>query len=223
MERLQDVLGSIGVRHLYVFVDDFSELPLDAMTVLVDTILAPLNNWSNELFKFKVAAYPGRVYLGGIDPAKMDAIHLDTFRLYGVNDVSSMEEKAIDFTQRLLKRRFTHFISLGFESEHFCDTDTQEIYRQLFFASMGNPRILGHLLHNIRKSHVAYKKSIGLRGIQDAAARYYEEKVEPFFGIKRNLLMRLLLSALHRIFSLKELLKSIHTRARELGTTRLQR
>jgi hypothetical protein len=39
--KLKTLLSKIGVRHLFVFVDDFSELPYDAMKILVDTILAP--------------------------------------------------------------------------------------------------------------------------------------------------------------------------------------
>ncbi len=56
--RLKTLLNRIKVKHLYIFVDDFSELPQDAMTIVVDTLLAPLNNWSEELIKFKIAAYP---------------------------------------------------------------------------------------------------------------------------------------------------------------------
>lgn len=57
---LKDLLAKAGIRHLYIFVDDFSELPPEAMQVTVDTLLAPLNNWSEEFVKFKVAAYPSR-------------------------------------------------------------------------------------------------------------------------------------------------------------------
>ena len=45
------------------------------MQIVVDTILAPLNNWSDELIKFKVAGYPGRVYYGKIDKTKIDEIY----------------------------------------------------------------------------------------------------------------------------------------------------
>ena len=91
--RLKSVLSGVGVKHLYVFVDDFSELPEDAMAVVVDALLAPLNNWSEELIKFKVAAYPHRVYYGQIDKTKIDEIYLDLYRLYGTSDVSAMDKK----------------------------------------------------------------------------------------------------------------------------------
>jgi hypothetical protein len=111
--ELADLLSEIGITRLYVFIDDFSELPEDAMMIFVDTILAPLNNWSNELIKFNVAAYPGRIYYGQIDRTKIDELYLDPFKLYGSNDVSNMEEKAIDFTARVVNARL----------KYFCDTD----------------------------------------------------------------------------------------------------
>jgi hypothetical protein len=98
IEDLRSILNSAGIKRLFLFIDDFSELPEEAMHVFVDTVLAPLNNWSNELVKFKIAAYPGRIYLGKIDPTKIDEIYIDLYKLYGDRDVTTMEDKAIDFT-----------------------------------------------------------------------------------------------------------------------------
>lgn len=109
LQHLDTLLQAIGVKHLYVFVDDFSELPADSMQVAVDALLAPLNNWSNELIKFKIAAYPGRIYYGQIDKTKIDEVYLDTFKLYGSSDVTAMEKKAIDFTRRLVETRIARF------------------------------------------------------------------------------------------------------------------
>lgn len=64
LAKLKAVLATLGVRNLYILIDDFSELPEDAMEVVVNLLLAPLNNWSEEFIKFKVAAYPGRIYYG---------------------------------------------------------------------------------------------------------------------------------------------------------------
>ena len=152
IKELQSVLNIIEVRNLFIFVDDFSELPEPAMRVFVNTILAPLNNWSHELVKyelvkFKVAAYAGRIYYGRLDPLKMDEIYLDLFKLYGSNDVGTMEDKGIDFTQRLLENRIQHFCKLPFSE--FCGSSPAEVTRHLFFASLGNPRTLGHILFNL--------------------------------------------------------------------------
>lgn len=212
MERLIELLATIRVQHLYIFVDDFSELPEEAMHVFVDTILAPLNNWSNEIIKFKIAGYPGRIYLGKIDSTKIDELYLDTFRLYGSTDASTMEEKAIEFTKRLLKNRFSHYVKEPFEA--FCESDMDEVYRHLFYASAGNARNLGHILFNLRESHVSYDKSIGVRAIGEASRKYYEDKIEPYFGIQK--FAHESFDERSSIFSLKELLESVVEKAKEL-------
>jgi DNA-binding MarR family transcriptional regulator len=209
--RLKDILGRVGIKHLYILVDDFSELPEDAMKVVVDTLLAPLNNWSEELIKFKVAAYPHRVYYGQIDKTKIDEVYLDIYRLYGTTDVSAMEEKAIDFTRRLVNRRLQHFAKSGIEV--FVEDDST-FWPQLFYASMGNPRILGYLLYYVHESHVIYGNRVGIKAIRDAAARYYSEKIESYF--KMNKFLHESFGERASIFSLKELLESIVKRAREL-------
>ncbi|WP_231621631.1 MarR family transcriptional regulator, partial [Sphingomonas sp. 37zxx] len=174
--------------------------------------LLEVPNWSNELIKFKIAAYPGRIYLGKIDPTKIDEIYLDLFKLYGERDVSTMEEKGADFIRRLINSRFKHFLDRDFSD--FCDSDVDSIYRELFYASMANPRILGHLLTNIRDTAVAYGKPVQRRVVQDASTRYYEEKVEPYFGIHKFALESFSERASN--FSLKELLESLVNRAVEL-------
>jgi hypothetical protein len=114
IEDLRSVLNRIGIKRLYVFIDDFSELPKGAMQIFVDTVLAPLNNWSSELIKFKIAAYPGRIYLGDIDLTKIDEIYIDLFKLYGDRYVSTMEDKATDFTRRLIDSRFRYHVGKSF-------------------------------------------------------------------------------------------------------------
>jgi DNA-binding MarR family transcriptional regulator len=195
-----------------VFIDDFSELPEEAMQIFVDTVLAPLNNWSSELIKFKIAAYPGRIYLGDIDLTKIDEIYIDLFKLYGDRYVSTMEDKATDFTRRLIDSRFRYYVGKSFS--YFCDSDHDTAFRQLFYASMANSRILGHILTNIRDSVTTYHKPIGARAVQDASVKYYEEKIEPFFGTQK--FAHESFSERASIFSLKELLEAIVARARTL-------
>ena len=211
MGQLGEVLAKIGVRKLFIFIDDFSELPKEAMTVFVDTILAPLNNWSNELVKFKVAAYPGRIYYGQIDRTKIDEIFLDPSKMYGTGDVTTLEEKTTDFTHRLIENRIQYFCKMS-ASDFF--NASSDVYRTLFYASMGNPRNLGHLLHYLQESHVAYGKSITTRAINDAAVKYYEDKIEPFFGSQK--FRHESFNERASIYSLKELLESLVARSRDL-------
>jgi hypothetical protein len=212
MLRLKGILNQVGIKHLFIFVDDFSELPEDAMAVVVDTLLAPLNNWSEELIKFKVAAYPHRVYYGQIDKTKIDEIYLDLYRLYGTSDVSAMEEKAIDFTKRLLQGRLQYFAHCEFS--RFVEGEDANLWQLLFYASVGNPRILGYLLYYLHESNLIYGTKIGSKAVRDAAARYYDEKIEPYF--RMNKFLHESFSERASIFSLRELLEAIIHRAREL-------
>lgn len=211
--RLKTLLGKIDVSHLYVFVDDFSELPPHAMQIVVDALLAPLNNWSEELVKFKIAAYPGRVYYGSIDKTKIDEINLDIFSLYGTADIAGMEEKSLDFTRRLLERRLTHF-KAGSPELYLELRRGEDVWRQLFYASMANPRNLGYLLFFLYESNLIYGQRITLRAVRDAARRYYEEKIEAYFSMNRFLHESF--EERSSIFSLRELLEAIVQRAREL-------
>lgn len=212
LARLNELLGQLGVKHLFVIVDDFSELPEEAMRVVVDVLLAPLNNWSEEFIKFKIAAYPGRIYYGAIDKTKVDEVYLDLYKLYGTGDVGRMEDSATDFTRRLVTQRIEHFCRVA--PSEFFEGSEDEVWNQLFFASMGNPRNLGYLLHYLHESQLIRGKRIGLRAIQEAAQRYFEEKVEAYFLIGKFL--HETFGERSSIFSLKELLEHIVERAREL-------
>jgi hypothetical protein len=94
----------------------------------------------------------------------------------------------------------------------------QEIAKLLFYATMGNPRNLGHILYNLHESHLVYDRAISTRAIRDASRKYYEEKIEPFFGIQK--FRQDTFAERSSIFSLKELLEKIVVRARELRTYR---
>jgi DNA-binding MarR family transcriptional regulator len=210
--RLKTLLNRISVNHLYIFVDDFSELPKDAMEIVVNTLLAPLNNWSDELIKFKVAAYPGMVYYGNIDKTKIDEINLDLYKLYGTSDFNSMEKKAIEFTRRLVERRIKYYCTA--DASIFMEAKYEDVWRDLFYATMANPRNLGYVLLYLYESHLLYDRIIGPLAIRDAARRYYEEKIESYFEMNKFLQVSFVERS--SIMSLKELLDDIVDRAREL-------
>ena len=212
LNRLKTLLSKLGITQLFLFIDDFSELPEDAMRIVVETLLAPMNNWSDELIKLKVAAYPGRIFYGSIDKTKIDELYLDVFKAYGTNDVNAMEDKAIDFTRRLVMRRIGYFCKTT--PDQFFDLDLEEIWRVLFYTSMGNPRILGYILYYLYETQLIYGVSIGLRSIRDNARRYYEEKVEAYFAMRKFL--HEAFDERSSIFSLKELLEQLVSKAKQL-------
>jgi energy-coupling factor transporter ATP-binding protein EcfA2 len=210
--QLKGILEKAGIRNLYILIDDFSELPEEAMKIVVDVLIMPLNNWSDEFVKFKIAAYPGRIYYGQIDKMKVDEIYLDLYKLYGGGDVGRMEDSATDFTKRLIENRINHYCKLNLED--YCSEGQSNIWPTLFHASMANPRILGYLLSYLHESHLIREKKITVSAILEASQRYYEEKVESYFTIGKFLHESF--KERSSIFSLKELIESIVSRAREL-------
>jgi DNA-binding MarR family transcriptional regulator len=209
---LKAILEPLNIKHLYVFLDDFSELPEQAMQTVVNVLIAPLNNWSEELVKFKVAAYPGRIYYGSLDKSKIDEVTLDLHSIYGQSGVAAMEEKSSEFTQRLVERRLEYF---GLEPSKFLDVGRDsQLWNILFQASMGNPRTLGYILFFAYESQLLYGRRISNRGVRDASQRYYEEKLEPYFAM--GAFLHEAFDERSTIFSLKELLEKIVSQARSL-------
>lgn len=214
--RLREILSALNLRHLYIFIDDFSELPRSDMEQVVDTILAPFNNWSEEFIKLKIAVYPGRVYPGSIDLSKVDEIYLDIYRSYGRNDVSGMEIKAIDFTKRLVTQRLLYFCKEI--PEVYFESESEDFWRIIFESCLGNPRILGYILYYCYETSIIYGQRIGVRTIQAAARRYYEEKIYQYFRL--NKFLHETFEERSSIYSLKELLEEIVKRAKELRSYR---
>jgi hypothetical protein len=214
--RLREILSELNLRHLYIFIDDFSELPREDMEQVVDTILSPFNNWSEEFIKLKIAVYPGRLYPGEIDLSKADEIYLDIYRGYGRNDLPGMEEKAIDFTKRLITTRINYYCNQT--PEVYFEIEAEDFWRILFYSCLGNPRILGYILYYCYEISTIYNKRIGIRTIQAASRRYYEEKIFQYFRL--NKFLHETFEERSSIYSLKELLEEIVVRAKELRTYR---
>ncbi|MGY3791962.1 hypothetical protein [Aquimarina sp. 433] len=189
---IKEALAILKIRHLYILLDDFSEIDDDSIITFVDVILAPLNNWSEEFIKFKVAAYPNRIYYGKIDPGKIDTIKLDFYNLYSEFDRDKMESNAIGFTKKILKRRFDKYV--GNSIDAFFDTtknSMDDYYEILFNASMNVPRILGYILSYCYQSRIIYNNKINKSDIESASQRYYEEKIYSFFETTTHSLISL--------------------------------
>lgn len=182
IEEVKDVLKELNIKHIVILLDDFSEIEDTAIETFVEVLLAPLNNWSEEFIKFKIAAYPNRIYYGKIDPGKIDIINLDFYNLYSEFERNKMEEGAIDFTKRLIEKRISYFT--GKTSSDYFDTSRntiEEYYELIFQTSMNVPRIIGYILSYCYQSKIIYDKKINKSDIESAAQKYYEDKIEPFF------------------------------------------
>lgn len=184
IENLKKIMLGIDIKKAFILLDDFSEIDDPDIKTFVDSVLMPLNNWSEQFFVFKIAAYPHRFYLGGIDQSKIDKVYLDFYNLHSKKDIKTMEAASIDFTRRILEKRVSYFsdekldISSYFDNKSFKNSD---LYKVLFEVSMNAPRILGYILDYCFEDKVNNGKLITLSDINSASQRYYEECVEVFF------------------------------------------
>lgn len=182
INEIKNILSILKIDHLFILLDDFSEIDDHAIMRFVDVILAPLNNWSDEFIKFKIAAYPGRLYYGKIDPGKIDTIYLDFYNLYSQFERDKMEISATDFAKRLVDSRVSFFTKSNTEEFFDLDSLTIEEYYNLFFkVSMNVPRILGYILSYCYQTKTVYDKKINKTDIESASQRYYEDKILTFF------------------------------------------
>jgi hypothetical protein len=218
ISELKDIVSTLKLKHIYIFIDDFSELPKTEMEEVVDTILAPFNNWSDEFIKLKVAVYPGRLYLGDIDRTKIDEVYLDIYRAYGKGDIATMETQAVDFTKRLLQTRLQHYCKSDLDTYFNTSKSEEDLWMTLFYASLGNPRILGYVLYFCYESAIIHDKKITVAVIKDSAKRYFAEKIGAYF--KMNKFLHESFEEKSSIYSLKELYEQLVKRAKELRSYR---
>lgn len=184
MEKISSELKSLGITKVHIFLDDFSEIDFEAQQVFVNTILAPLNNWSEKFFRFKVGSYPKRIFYGDIEKGKINEISLDYYNIYKVKDLPELEEKAIDFLDRLLTKRFKFYLnehpSIIFQID--AKDNTWESYKELLFqVSMNIPRVLGYILHYCYQSALIYDKKVTKALLEEAAQKYYENQIVYYF------------------------------------------
>lgn len=214
LEQVKDYLFELGLNKLFVFFDDFSEINFVDQKLFVDIILAPLNNSSDERVKLKVAGYPDRVYYGKIDPGKVDTINLDFFHLYRDKDIQNTEKRAIEYTKRLLLKRFDAFDAEFFD--YFDKKTSQDEYMRLFFECTFNvPRILGFVLNNCFKDRITQGQVINPAIIKLASQKYYEDVLNKYFDHMNRFALEPFDRKLDRYVQL-ELLRTIITEVREV-------
>ncbi|PEX49240.1 hypothetical protein COK25_24115 [Bacillus cereus] len=213
IEQIKNLLSQIGIKYVFICLDDFSEIDEDAMKIFVDTIIAPLNNWSDEFFKFKISAYPGRFYLGEIDPTKIDQVKLDYYDLYTSTKVTETEKEASENIKRLLGRRSQYFCNTQFENFIDSRQNVDEFYAVLFRTSSNVPRNIGWILWYANQNSISKGRGMTVRDLEVAAERYYVDSIEIFFT--QNRYMRESFKEKLGKYHLKVLLNEFITEARK--------
>jgi hypothetical protein len=184
VRELAELLRRAKVPLLYVFLDDFSEIPPAAMRTLVDTVIAPINNTADSPIRLKIAAYPGQVYLGTIDLTKIDILELDIDRLYGGSaGVTSVETAGAAFIQRMVQQRIDVYCPKESASSYF-NNPSRDFWRRLFLASSGNPRILGVLFDDAFNRDTLNGRRIELNTVEQASEDYFRQRI--WGGLKRR-------------------------------------
>lgn len=190
------------------------------MKVFVDTIVGPLNNYSDEYFKFKIAAYPGRLYLGDIDPQKIEQIKLDYYDLYQARKVTDIQSEAQRSIKKLITKRINYFCKQ--QPEYFFDTSKNtmdEYYRMLFDITSSVPRNVGWILWYAYQNSISKDQKINLRDLDLAAERYFNDSINPYFS--QNKFMREPFNIKLEKYHLMELLNTLiglsKTNKREIG------
>jgi len=183
LTQIKNLLSQIGIKYVFICLDDFSEIDKDAMEIFVDTIIAPLNNWSEGYFRFKIAAYPNRLYLGDIDPSKVDQIKLDYYDLYLSSFAKNIEQEAISNISKLLTSRFNYF--LNSDPTSYFDLSKNSIddyYKVLFDITSNVPRNVGWILWYANQSSISRGSLITIKDLYLAAEKYYTDSIEVFFS-----------------------------------------
>lgn len=206
--NIKSLLSKIGVKYIVICLDDFSEIEERAMKVFVDTIISPLNNWSDEFFKFKIAAYPGRIYLGDIDPQKIEQIRLDYYDLYQARKVTDIQAEAQKSVKKLLTKRIEYFCKQ--QPEYFFDTSKTPIddyYKLIFEITSSVPRNVGWILWYSYQNSISKDQRIGMKDLELAAEKYFSDSIYPYFS--QNKFMREPFNLKLEKYHLRELLQSI--------------
>lgn len=184
IDNLMRIKNILNIDHLYIFLDDYSEIDENAQKIFMDYFISPLNNNSEDFVKFKIAVYPHRLYYGRLDNSKIDEISLEFFDAFYTFEkevnISKMETLALDYTKRLLKKRLNIFFPNN-NWESFFSIKENELFDLLFSVSFNNPRKIGYILSYCYESCLIHDVPISKDAIENAAQRYYSDVILKYF------------------------------------------
>ncbi len=184
--KIRTLLEKHGIKYIYLFLDDFSELGYDKQKIVIDSLVAPIISSYNTFFKVKIAAYPSRVYLGNIDSSKLLTHSLDFYDIYekSASNYLQVEELAMNYVERTLRKRIQVFTEGQVELEEIFDiskVEYREYIKILFYCSAGIPRSLGYILTYCHLSSINQGKLITIANIESATEKYYTDNILPDF------------------------------------------
>lgn len=220
VKRFSNLMEEYSFDLVYVILDDYSEIDDKAIELITDVVIAPFARWSQNRIVFKIAAYPNRYHIGNLDPQKVDKQDLDYYNLYSSINRDEMETMSLDFTKRILEKRFGYYCGSKPDVYFSQTTPMEEYYKLLFQASMNMPRSLGYILEHCFRTNVNSGKRITLESIREASAYYYNNIVSDY--LKRATKTKMAKEEKISRMQLKELLSQIvgkqHDNAKRIVT-----
>ncbi len=173
---LRGILKQLGVRRLYLFLDDFSELDDAAMGFLIDEVIQPIAALGGDFLTLKIAAYPSRIYTGRLDGATFDILRTDFAEVHSLNPTGTIEERGAQFIERVLKKRLEYYAGRGI-SHFFALSSHPPLFELLFQASFANIRSLGNILHYAFADATAHLKKITIASVDTASRKHFEDTI----------------------------------------------
>ncbi len=182
LSKMKKILSKHSVNKVYLFLDDFSELDLEAQRIMIDSLISPIIASYNDTFVVKLAAYPYRIYLGNIDSSKILTYSLDFYDVYEKtsNNYAMVEASGIDYIKRTIKKRISVYTNGQLDADELFDTKKEFLetyYKTLFYASAGIPRCLGYVLTYTYLNSVNKGDFITIADIDNAAKTYFNENI----------------------------------------------
>lgn len=182
LSKMKKILSKHSISKVYLFLDDFSELDLEAQRIMMDSLISPIIASYNDTFVIKLAAYPYRIYLGNIDSSKILTYSLDFYDVYEKtsNNYAMVEASGIDYIKRTIKKRISVYTNGQLDADELFDTKKETLetyYKNLFYASAGIPRCLGYVLTYTYLNSINKGNSITIADINNAAKTYFNENI----------------------------------------------
>jgi len=181
MNQLKKLLQRVGIIKVFICLDDVSEIDKESIIQFSKSILAPLNNLSDEYFKFKVSLYPGRDFLSEIDRTKVRTFKLDYYDLYKSGNTTENATEAINYTQRIIEKRMQYYFGSSHAFDVFFQIDSRtsrhDYYKLLFEISSNIPRVIGKVLFYAIQKTNGLSKKITKRILQESAESYYNNEI----------------------------------------------
>ncbi|MCC0762732.1 hypothetical protein IR151_06945 [Clostridioides sp. ES-S-0006-03] len=186
LNNIKEILKKNGINKVYLFLDDFSELNKDRQKVIVDSLISPIIASYNDYFNVKIAAYPGRIYVGNSDSTKLIPVSLDFYDAFERNtkNYTGIEKDSMDYIKRTLEKRLKIYTNGQISIEDIFDLSkaSMDTYLKLLFeCTAAIPRTLGFILNYCYLGSINNGDPITIDNIKSSTLKYYEDNIYPDF------------------------------------------